>query len=80
MKLRAKGAGKEDIGAELERSDASDADAAWVFARRKRLGPYRGEDRRAEFRQKDMAALGRAGFDYQTARAVIDAAEIDTDR
>jgi regulatory protein len=50
-----------------------DLRAAVAFARRRRLGPYRpGEDRR-ERRSKDLAALGRAGFDLDIARRVIDA-------
>lgn len=52
-----------------------DADAAWTAARKKRLGPYRSAERRADFRQKDLAALVRAGFPYGVAKRVIDAAE-----
>ncbi len=77
QKLRFKGASAEDIETVLEAEDdgTSDSNAAWIFARRKKLGPYRGEETRRDFRQKDMAAMGRAGFDYQTARSVIDAPE-----
>lgn len=49
--------------------------AALRYARRRRLGPYRLEKRpgeRAERRDRDLAALGRQGFDYETARRVID--------
>ncbi len=80
MKLRAKGADSEEVATVLQDSDGTDGDAAWVFARRKRLGPYRPEDTRRDFRQKDMAAMGRAGFDYGTARAVIDAPASETER
>ncbi len=80
QKLRAKGAGREEIGAGLEGSDGSDGEAAWIFARRRRLGPYREAGKRVEFRQKDMAALGRAGFDYGTARAVVDAPDTEAER
>lgn len=42
-------------------------------ARRRRLGPFRPESARARHRQRDLAALGRSGFSFETARQVIDA-------
>lgn len=54
--------------------------AAAVFARRRRLGPHRPAEQRAERRLRDMAALGRQGFSGEVARRVIDAEEpIDPD-
>jgi regulatory protein len=47
-------------------------EAARRYARRRRLGPYRG-DARAESRDKDLAAMARAGFAGRIARQVIDA-------
>ncbi len=52
-----------------------DYTAALNYARRRRLGPYRSPDRRAEMRDKDLAALGRAGFAYAIARRVVDGEE-----
>ncbi|HEY9537533.1 MAG TPA: hypothetical protein VIS03_08050, partial [Kiloniellaceae bacterium] len=57
--------------------DSSDVElrAALRYARRRRLGPFRlesGPDDRAERRERDLAALGRRGFDYETARRIID--------
>lgn len=49
--------------------------AALTFARRRRLGPYRAAAR-AERRERDLAALGRQGFDLALARRVIDACDI----
>lgn len=49
--------------------------AAQALARRRRLGPFRPADQRAANRLRDLAALGRAGFSYEIARAVIDAEE-----
>ncbi|MEQ9813949.1 MAG: RecX family transcriptional regulator [Azospirillaceae bacterium] len=49
------------------------------LARRRRLGPFRQGDRE-DRREKDMAALARAGFAYDIARQVIEAedeAELD---
>ena len=39
------------------------------------LGPFRRAEERAERRDRDIAAMGRAGFDWDTARKVIDAAD-----
>lgn len=53
-------------------TDEADRAAALALARRRRLGPYRPEATRATYRQKDLAALGRAGFAMEIARAVVD--------
>ena len=52
-------------------SDDADLAAARRLARRRRLGPWRVKDR-AGHRLKDLAALGRAGFSFKVAKAVID--------
>lgn len=52
-----------------------DAEAVWTAARKKRLGPFRPAAQRAERRQKDLAALMRAGFRYGLCKQVIDAPE-----
>jgi len=49
--------------------------AALTYARRRRLGPYR-IGARIEHRERDLAALGRQGFDLDTARRVIDARDL----
>ena len=49
--------------------------AAAALARRRRLGPYREKDRK-HHRQRDLAAMARAGFDYELARKVIDAMDV----
>ena len=60
-------------------SDEDELAAARKAAWRKRLGPWSRGDRAAS-RQKDLAALARAGFSIAVARAVIDgAADEDTD-
>lgn len=50
--------------------------AALALARRRRLGPFRQEDREG-YRDRDLAVMGRAGFAYDLARRVIDAKERD---
>jgi regulatory protein len=83
-KLREKGVGDELIEESLATFDVEEAPeaggeraAAWALARRRRLGPFRpGQDR--EFRrERDLAALARAGFGYDVAREVIEGKEGD---
>ncbi len=50
--------------------------AAVALARRRRLGPFRDKERK-EHRNRDLATLARAGFDYELARKVIDSADRD---
>ena len=79
--LSAKGVEAEAAQAALETlaetSSNPDRDAAIALARRRRLGPFRAEEKRAALRDKDMAALGRAGFGWALCRAVIDAVSIE---
>jgi regulatory protein len=52
--------------------------AAVALARRRRLGPFRPAGQRALRRAMDLAAMARAGFAFDIARKVIDAADPDT--
>ena len=74
MKLRARGISGE-LAQQTSRGGESPAsielEAAQAFARRRRLGPHRKPEARAEYRQKDLMALARAGFDFDTAKRVI---------
>ncbi len=75
-RLAAKGVGADEIGSALAglHDEAADPDlaAAIAFSRRRRLGPFRPKDRNA-YRDRDLAALGRAGFSYDLARRVLEA-------
>jgi regulatory protein len=53
---------------------ALDLAAAVNLARRRRLGPFRALSDRPRLREKDLAAMARAGFGYHLAVQVIDAA------
>ncbi|MEM5585131.1 regulatory protein RecX [Roseibium sp. AS2] len=71
--LSAKGVDRDIIASVLGDDDHSEEETGHIFARRRRLGPYRtGADRTAR-RDKDLAAMCRAGFAFETARKVIDA-------
>lgn len=77
--LAAKGVERDHIEAALatraDTDDPAQADlaAAFAYARRRRLGPHRPVEKRAEYRHKDLAALARQGFSSDIAHAVIDA-------
>lgn len=78
QKLAAKGINRDGADKALEtlREDVGpnvDLTAALALAKRRRLGVYRLPEARAAHRDKDMAALGRAGFGYDVARRVVDA-------
>ena len=50
--------------------------AAVALARRRRLGPFRTSEQRADHRLRDLAAMARAGFAYDLAKKVIDSEDI----
>lgn len=66
----------EALSALAEEVPEPDFAAAVKLARKRRLGPFRPTER-AEFRQKDLATLARAGFDFTTARRVIEAESVE---
>ncbi|MFD2233696.1 regulatory protein RecX [Phaeospirillum tilakii] len=79
-KLAAKGVAAETVRAALEEFDPeAERAAAWALARRRRLGPFRPPAARAAHRDRDLAALARAGFPGEIARAVIDAETTEAD-
>ncbi|MDG2312396.1 MAG: RecX family transcriptional regulator [Alphaproteobacteria bacterium] len=51
--------------------------AAINYARKRRLGPYRLAEKRREKRDRDLASLARAGFQFNDAKSVIDAISIE---
>jgi len=77
-KLASKGVEAETARAAVDRLsmeyEEPELEAARRYARRRRIGPYRSEDdTRAECRDKDLAAMARAGFAGRVARQIIDA-------
>lgn len=77
QKLRMKGVAPEVVEQKLAEATAevSDDAAARIWARKKRLGPFRRDAQtRQENRQRDLAALARAGFSFATAKKIIDGA------
>ncbi len=81
QRLRAKGIGAADAEAALadlaeQHAERLDLLAALAYLRRRGFGPYRQPDKRGERRQRDLAAMGRAGFRYDLARRLIDAPDV----
>jgi len=72
--LDAAGVGKE--AAAPSKSDGWDA--ANIFARRKRIGPYGSGQPDRALRDRQVAAFLRAGHDYATAARWVDAAPGET--
>ena len=70
-RLKGKGIDADLIDHALESDDRSDEAAAWRYAQRRRLGPFRTHDREAR-RERDMAALCRAGFSFSLAAQIVD--------
>ena len=79
--LAAKGVEAEIVDRALETlaetAPEPDLAAALALARRRRMGPFRPPDKRVEFRVRDLAALGRAGFSWEIARAVVEAESVE---
>ncbi len=79
-KLKMAGIGSDEIDQAVDAADAEHGDqdgkgelrAALRLAERRRLGPYRLKARE-EYRQRDLAALARAGFSLSIARKVNEA-------
>jgi regulatory protein len=75
QKLRMKGVAADLVARKLADATAelSEEEAARIWARKKRLGPFRTQAQtRQENRRKDLAALARAGFSFGVAKKVID--------
>lgn len=69
MSLAAKGVAPDTIEEALTQAD--DLAAALSFARRRRIGPYRREEKDREGLVKESGAFARGGFSGDVARAVM---------
>ena len=72
IKLQQKGVSESKIDAILQNKEYNPKEMALKLAKRKKIGPYRDQEQRREFRQKDMGTLIRAGFDYDIVCEVLD--------
>ena len=77
-KLREKGIANAQIEEMLDDFGYNPQEMALKLAKRKKIGPFRpDEESRKINRQKDMAALIRAGFDYDVVAEIMGADFID---
>ena len=77
-KLAAKGVSRDLVAdamaAERDAAEGADTEeaAAAAYAKRRRLGPWRRPDTREAHRDRDLAAMARAGFPYGLARRIVE--------
>jgi regulatory protein len=71
--LRAKGISEDDASDARAESAAQKWQSADRFAQRKRIGPYASEAANEEQKRKQFAAFLRAGHDFDTAKAFVNA-------
>lgn len=72
-KLGEKGVRRDLVASVLAADEVTDAEAAKAYAKRRRLGPHRLRERaERRDRDRDVAALMRAGFSFKDAAAAID--------
>lgn len=70
-KLKQKGIADNIISEILQEQEYDTFEMALKLAKKKKIGPYRPQELRREFKQKDMGTLVRAGFDYDTITEVL---------
>ena len=83
LRLQQKGYKADEISEELNKHDAEeyesaengDINAALIFARKKRLGPFDKENRKTP--EKSLATMARAGYSYDIAKKVLETKEED---
>ena len=78
MMLSAKGVDAEIVDHALIQNPAGDHAAAIKFAKRRRMGPWRTGENEPKRREREMAALCRAGFSYALARRIAEASDVDS--
>lgn len=73
QKLKQKGIDEQTISQIFEETDYNEFDTALLFAKKKKIGPFRESDEnRNQYKQKDLATLVRAGFDFDIAKDILE--------
>ena len=75
VKLNQAGLDAEVIETVLSTADTDDLERAKILVERKKMGWMRPENMQKEYYKKDLAALGRAGFSYETASLALKVSE-----
>jgi len=63
---------KHTIDEIKEKNEDQDFFSAIKICKKKRIGPARNDSNRPLFYKKDIGVLGRAGFDFETSKKVMD--------
>lgn len=71
MKLHEAGIDENTAASLIHSDEITDLDRAKLFIKRKKIGIWRPKEQRAAYLKKDLSALARAGFSYETAKAVL---------
>ena len=66
----------EDIRTEVRASEAAERRAALALARKRRFGPFGSAELDRPARDKQIAAMLRAGHSFDTARSLVNAADV----
>jgi regulatory protein len=69
--LRAAGIASDDISEAVDESDARMREAALTFARKKRIGPFSGQEDDPAIRRRAFAAMARAGHPLDIIREIL---------
>ena len=78
LKLLQKGIEESLIENLLQEQEYNSEELALNLAKKKRIGPFRQNDEeRHAYRQKDLATLVRAGFDYDVSQRVLEKESLD---
>lgn len=76
IKLQQKGLSGEEIDQLLDQENYDPRQMAMALAQKKKIGPFRqNKEMQKDCRQKDLATLIRAGFDYDIACDIINCAD-----
>lgn len=67
----------EEVRSRVEASELEAREAALHLARKRRFGPFAMEPVDRVMREKQLAAMVRAGHGFDIAKAVLDAASVD---
>ncbi len=78
-KMKQKGISEQVVDELLENSGYDAYESALALAKKKKIGPFRAPESRREMRNKDMAALIRAGFDYDVVCKIMGEEGLEAD-
>jgi len=69
--LAARGVAAETVREAVPNDRGAELDAALTFARKRRIGPYARDAEDREARQRALAAMARAGFDFDVCERAL---------